>query len=117
MKSSSASSAQWMSSNTSTVGPSSANASTNLRHAANASTRPPHRRSHRLQPDQRPQMPRHPLAIPLIDHHPCHRLGELLLGYVAGVGLQDAGLRLDHLTQRPERDALAIGQATVPAAT
>ena len=37
----SASSAQWISSNTSAVGPSSASASKNLRHAANASTRPP----------------------------------------------------------------------------
>ena len=118
MKSKRASSAQWMSSNTSTVGPSSASASKKRRHAANASTRPlsPLAETVSLQPDQGPQVPEHPLAIPLVQDQRRDRLRKLRIGDLRRVGFQDAGLRLDHLAQRPERDALPVGQraATPP---
>ncbi len=41
---------------------------------------------------------------------PRDRVVELLLGLLGGVALEDAGLRLDDLGQRPERDALAVGE-------
>ena len=89
MKSSKASSAQWMSSNTSTVGPSSASAS-------NEPT-PRRKRLHlaaltaageRVESDQWAQLARHPVAITLIQNHPRHRLGQLLLGNVAPSRIQ-----------------------------
>ena len=113
MKSNRASSAQWMSSNTSTVGPSSASASKNRRHAANASDLAmlsAARRVRALQADQGPQVTHHPLAIPLVQDQRRDRLRELRVSYLRCVGLQDASLGLDHLAQRPEGDALPVGE-------
>ena len=113
MKSSSASSAQWMSSNTSTVGPSSASASKNRRHAANASTRPlvTAGRCRGLQPDEAAAGAATPSRDPA---HPSTSAATASESFASAtrrvVGLQDAGLGLDHLAQRPERDALAVGK-------
>ena len=112
MKSSNASSAQWMSSNTSTVGPSSASASKNRRHAANASTRPPAPRATAAaasSPTRGPQVSLDPVAIPLVHHDARDRPpASFASATVAPVGLEDPCLRLHHLAQRPERDALAV---------
>ena len=62
-------------------------------------------------PTKRPQVPHHPLAIPLVQDHRRDRLARASpRRHRAVVGLQDASLRLDHLAQRPERDALAVGE-------
>ena len=44
--------------------------------------------------------------IPLGEH-----LDQLLLGHLVGVGVEDAGVRLHDLAQRPEHDPLPVGQA------
>ena len=107
-KSSRPSSAQCRSSKTSTSGRCSASASKNRRQAANASARGRRRRS---RPSPSPTsgrrcgstQPRRPARPP---RPPC----ELRAGLVGGVGLEDAGLRLDDLAERPERDAVAVGR-------
>ena len=58
--------------------------------------------------DQRTQMradPAHVLVDQLLD-----RPGQLRLHLVVAVGLEDPGLRLDHLRQRPEGDAFSVWQ-------
>ena len=42
----------------------------------------------------------------------CGRGAQLVLGLVGGIGVEDAGLRLDHLAQRPVGDAITVGQRT-----
>ena len=103
---SSASSAQWTSSNTSTAGPS-------LGHRLEEPPPGGERlllrgRLARVDPDQR-QQPR-PQPRPRRRPRAATAL-ELRGGVVRRVGLEDPGVRLDDLAQRPERDPLAVGQA------
>ena len=68
------------------------------------------RRRVSLQADQRAQVLGHPGAVALVGHQRVDGLGELRPRHVDAVGLEDAGLGLDHLAERPERDALAVGE-------
>ena len=64
-------------------------------------------------PDERAQMRDRPLGVfveQLLD-----RTRRAFLGLLVVVGLEDAGLRLDHLAERPVADAFAVGQrASLP---
>ena len=65
------------------------------------------RRRGRLDPEQGQQRWRnHPLIT-----FGKHRI-ELCAAATPGVGLEDPGVRLDDLPQRPERDAFAVRQAS-----
>ena len=63
-----------------------------------------------VEPDERPQVASRPSRASVVGDESRDRLAELRLGRLGGVGLEDAGLRLDHLAERPEGDALAVGQ-------
>ena len=60
------------------------------------------------QPDERPQMALDPMGALGVGDEIRHRLAQLRLGRLGGVGLEDPGLRLDHLPHGPEGDALAV---------
>ena len=96
------------SSKTRTSGCSSASASKNRRHAANASSCEPGDIAGL--PDERTQVRQHPLRV-LVDQL-LDRARELRLDLVVAVRLEDAGLRLHHLAERPVADALAVRQRT-----
>ena len=53
-------------------------------------------------------MPLDPRASGPVGHDRAHGGCELLRRPPPAVGLEDAGLRLHHLAERPERDALAV---------
>ena len=112
-KSSSPSSAQWRSSKTSTSGRCSAAASSSRRQAANASSR-----SARSAPS-RPTSGRvwrasHSRSRSSSASASTMRV-ELLLRRRGVVGLEDPGVRLDDLAERPEAHALAVGKgASLP---
>ena len=115
MKSSRASSAQWMSSNTSTVGPSSASASTNA--AKPRTPRPDRSRpgpTRASRPTSGPSCTHHPLAVAPIRLSAPHRVRSFVPGNAGAVRFQDARLGLHHLTQRPQCNALAVGKRAAP---
>ena len=60
-------------------------------------------------PDEWSQRALDPCRV-LLAEIPRH-LGQLARRLFGRVGLEDSGLSLDHLAERPERDALAIGKA------
>ena len=61
------------------------------------------------EPDERPQVPLDPRALALVrDVRDCFR--EPRLGDVGWIRLEDPGLRLHDLAERPERDAFAVGE-------
>ena len=60
------------------------------------------------EPDQGPEALEHPRRA--FGFEPAHRLGELPLGLLGRVGLEDPGVRLRHLGQRPVGDPLPVGQ-------
>ena len=103
-KASSASSAQCRSSNTSTAGPRAGDP----RGSAARRRSSPRATPGRLEAEQRPQ----PLAQPCCVVARRAATASSLASTVADVvGIEDAGVRLDDLPERPERDALAVGQA------
>ncbi len=104
MKSSRCSSAQWRSSKASTSGRSSANSSKKRRQAANASSRlsPP--------PWASPARPTSGRRLRL-DPGIVDGVAELSRGLVRLVAVEDPDLCLDHLPERPERDAVAVREA------
>ena len=67
------------------------------------------------QPDERPQVRARPTSSILQRNGGRHRCLELLARAGRRVGVEDAGLRLHHLPERPVRDALAVREAaTLP---
>jgi hypothetical protein len=98
-----ASSAQWMSSNTRTVGSVSATVS-NVRQAAKSSSRSA------LELASTPTSGRGALAQP-IAVGPADGVIDLGRGDLGIVGLEDAGLGLHDLAQRPECDSIAVREA------
>jgi hypothetical protein len=68
-----------------------------------------------LQPRQRSQVSRDPICVRGIRDSGLHRTTKLLVRLRGGVRLEDAGLRLDHLRQRPEGHTLAVGERTAAA--
>ncbi len=106
----SASSAQWRSSTTRTHGRFAASASRNLRQAVNASSRetaapsPP-------APTSGPRRESNHARSDSSSTRPATVSPELRGRQVLVVGLEDAGLGLDDLAERPERDPLAVRQA------
>ena len=107
-KSSRSSSAQCRSSKTSTVGRWSASASRNCRQAAKCSERPPPASASAPRPTSGRRLSSDPLGV--LQPERRDRLGQLLPGLLRRVALEDPGLRLDHLGERPVADALAVGQ-------
>ena len=101
-----ASSAQCRSSNTSTVGSCSAMCSRNRRHAVNSSSRSAV--GGRLDPEQWEQALAEPGALGALGKHALELGGR----DVGCVGLQDPGVGLEDLAERPERDALPVRQAS-----
>ena len=110
-KSSSPSSAQWRSSKTSTIG---AALGDRLEEA------PP--RGERLaalvtalldpaEPDERAEVAIDPATLALVGDRLEHRCRSFDVGLVGGIRLEDAGMRLDDLAERPVRDAVAVGKA------
>ncbi len=69
-----------------------------------------HRHDVTAEAEQHTEVPAHPLRLAGFDEDVGHHRRQLRLGRVGVVRLQDAGLRLDHLGQRPEADAFAIRQ-------
>jgi hypothetical protein len=68
-----------------------------------------------LEPDERAQVPLKPATILLARDGHGHRRPQLRLRLVRVVGLEDPGLRLDDLGERPEGDTVAVGErAAVP---
>jgi hypothetical protein len=63
------------------------------------------------QADERPQMSTHPGSLIRVGEQAGYSAGELGLGLLGRVGVQDAGLGLDHLPECPQRNPLPIGQA------
>jgi hypothetical protein len=61
-------------------------------------------------PEQAPHPRRHPAGLALVDGNRAHGLLELGRRLALRVGLHDPRLRLHDLGQRPEADALAVGQ-------
>ena len=58
-----------------------------------------------------------PLRLGCLDAGLTDRVRQLLTGLLGGVGLEDARLGLDDLSQRPEGDAFAVGKrAALPPA-
>ena len=105
-KSSRPSSAQWRSSNTSTSGRCSAAASSSRRHAANASSRSA--RSAPSRPTRGRVWRDEPIPLGLVLGERLDHRVELLLRRRGVVGLEDPGVRLDDLAERPEAHALAV---------
>ena len=110
MKSSSPSSAQWRSSNTSTSG-----RSRRAPRGSGATRRTPrcddrHRLGLCAEADERPQVALDPVGLPRLGNSAPTAWPSLAAGFAVVVGLEDARLRLDHLAERPEGDALAVGQ-------
>ena len=64
------------------------------------------------EPDERAQLALDPARLRFLRDEPRDRLLELSFRLVGRVGLEDPGLRLHDLAERPERDALAVGNAT-----
>ena len=63
------------------------------------------------EPDERPQVGRDPVCLRRDVEEGRDRLGELPLRLVGSVRLENAGLRLCHLAQRPVADPIAVGEA------
>ena len=101
---------------TSTSGRWSASASRSCRHAANASARRSLAGScSGREADERAARATRPTR--LVRRRAAATVAcELLARLLGVVRLEDAGLRLDHLAERPEADAFAVGQASAPAA-
>ena len=114
-KSSRPSSAQWRSSTTSTSGPHSASASNKRRQAANASSRRLGRaRDASSATSGRRWLSTHAASLGSATRSRTAR--RSFCSAVAGVvRLEDPGLGLDHLAERPERDALAVREAAATA--
>ena len=108
------SSAQWRSSKTSTSGPHRRGASNKRRQAANASSRRSTCGS--VEREQRPEVCLDPLGLPRVGHEVAHRAAQLRLRRRRRRRVSRiAGLRLDHLTERPERDAVAVRKTAAAA--
>jgi len=60
--------------------------------------------------DKNAQIRREPAGFGRILDDPAHGLPDLALDRLGRVPLQDAGLRLHHLLERPEADAVAVGE-------
>ena len=107
MKSSRPVSAWWKSSNTITTGPLAASRSKNVRQAPKSCCD----RRVRLEPEQRQER--------RLDPGPLGLVGDVLLEHRGDrgprrrlvVGLLEVGPAADHLAERPERDAVAVGRA------
>ncbi len=118
MKSRRPSSAQWRSSKTSTSGRSRASASSKCRQAAKAAPRSsPRMLRSSLEPDERPEMASMRAASAGPGTRSRTDSPELPLRRLGVVGLEDAGLALDDLAERPERDAVAGTAASAPDAS
>jgi hypothetical protein len=61
------------------------------------------------QPDHRQEVRRHPAGV--VSRYRGRRLLELRARLLPGVGVEDPRLSLDHFTDRPEGDALAVREA------
>ena len=110
-KSSRPSSAQWRSSKTSTSGRCSASASKKRRHAANASRRrSPASCRGPAEPDERAEVLVHPRASTSSSTTASTAVASLAAAASASSRLEDPGLGLHHLAERPEADAFAVGQ-------
>ena len=74
---------------------------------------PPSRRSLRAEPDERAQVAVRPSALVLAPAISSRRRvrSSFAAASSVGVGLEDARLRLHHLAERPEADAVAVRQA------
>ena len=59
-------------------------------------------------PDEASQPCRHPVGLARVGGHFLHRSRQLARDLLVGVGLENPGLRLDDLGERPEADALAV---------
>ena len=57
---------------------------------------------------ERTQMRLDPTRLALVGQQAVNRLGELVRSLVAGIRLEDPGLRLHHLAERPEAHAFAV---------
>ena len=63
-----------------------------------------------LEADEGTRMAGEPLPLPLVLRERLDHRGELLLRRRRIVGLEDPGVRLDDLAERPEAHALAVGE-------
>ena len=61
--------------------------------------------------DERPQVRLDPRRLVSVAHRVGHLAAQLVLDLARGVRVENPGLRLDHLQQGRERDALPVGQA------
>ncbi len=106
------SSAQWMSSTTTTSGRCSASPSRKRRQAANASFRrsPPSCAS-LGEAEEREEMRLDPRLVAGAGERVLDGLVDLRRDLLRCVLLEDAGLRLDDLAERPQRDSVAVGEA------
>ena len=64
-----------------------------------------------LQPDERADMALDPVGFRVLQEI-AHAASQLGCGLAGGIRLEDARLRLHHLAETPERDALAVRQGT-----
>ena len=113
-KSRRSSSAQWRSSNTSTAGPLSASASRNRRQAANAASSG-RRLLPRREADERTELALEPRGLAPRRDEARDRARELVGRDLGVVGLEDPGLCLHDLAERPVGDTLAVGQRAAAA--
>ena len=60
--------------------------------------------------DERAQEGRDPAGLGRILDHTPNRRSQLVVGLLGCVALEDPRLRLDHLAERPEADAVAVGE-------
>ena len=109
MKSSSAASAQWRSSKSSTTGPVSAIRSKKSRQAEMEIL--PVGRNAVGQPEDMLEARLHPLAFGGVGHMLLDRRVQLRERLVRRIVLRDAGAHPHHLGERPVRDAVAVGEA------
>ncbi len=63
------------------------------------------------EPDERAERAEEPAPVARVLDDPLDGLAQLPAGRLGVVGLQDPGLRLHDLADRPERDALPVGEA------
>ena len=108
MKSSRPASAQWRSSNRRTTGPLAAIRSKNVRQALNSSSRAAPALA--LEPEQDEERVLDPAALGLVGDPLRDPGGDGGPGRGLVVALDQPDPAADHLAERPERDALAVGR-------